>query len=132
MYNGGFKEKETEGTRILGFWTTQPLSDAPMRRREVPTALSLRGGSFLVLGMLAFALSIGIVIGTFITRPANADHRIMLVNSKGQLNDPSTFAHVADAVHSSVVNITSVEDSGGRGSDGIFNSGRRTGTGSGV
>src|SRR5262249_14463352 len=112
--------------------TTKPLvNDAPAKRL-IPTVVAARGERFFILGMLALALSIGIAIGAVITRPANADHRIMLVNSKGQINDPSVFARVADTVHSSVVNITSIEEGSSRGPDGIFGGGRRTGTGSGV
>jgi len=98
----------------------------------IPAALSARGERFFILGMLALALSIGIGIGTIITRPANADRRISLVDSKGGINDPAMFARVANVVHYSVVNINSVEDAGGRSGDGIFSSGRRSGTGSGV
>src|SRR5882724_4297459 len=132
MYNGAFNEPEPDASRVTDSRTTQPLAPPQSNAGLIPAALTARGERFFILGMLALALSIGIGIGTIITRPANADHRISLVDSKGGINDPSMFSRVANAVHTSVVNITSVEDPGGRSGDGIFNSGKRTGTGSGV
>ena len=132
MYNGAFNEPESDASSATDSRTTQPLAGPPVNTGLIPAALSARGERFFILGLLALALSIGIGIGTIITRPANADRRISLVDSKGGINDPSMFSRVANVIHVSVVNITSVEDPGGRGGDGIFSSGRRTGTGSGV
>src|SRR5581483_10198742 len=129
MFNGTFNESDPNSS-VSEPLTTQPLVQ-PASSRLVPSIAAARGERFFILGMLALALSIGIAIGAVITRPASADHRIMLVNSKGQINDPSVFAKVADAVHYSVVNITSIEEGPSRG-DGLFGGGRRTGTGSGV
>src|SRR5947209_11786621 len=133
MFNDRFNEPDPNGSQSAEQNYAQPLYNPPAPYPAEPRqGLAGRNERLFFVGMFALALAVGIVIGTFITRPAAADHQIRLVSSKGAFNDPSTFANVVQTIRPSVVHITSVEENA-RGLGGIFGGGggRRTGTGSG-